>query len=359
MRNRRALPPLQLPPLTLNGFLQPHRNNLPRRQISKKRTQVIQPPSPLSSASSTPATKFTSEQSQNLSASSWAQDSCLQEVNRNSGIFVAFSQEEFQAQNTPGEFSTIFCGHDSSLRSSPSSSCPDCSSVDKTCVSSDKHFLCNQKTCTTPSSVATCVQTTIQPDFSDFAAVVHMYHHGACGHAKLPSTPKPIHEILISIHDRDDGTPNLTLEQFSRARVFFHPFIRPPPPSKPTSDRPHPRHGTASTKPASSHLHSKVLILAPRSLAADALSLAAGLVCYSGLSVARSEGGQEDTEIDIAAAGDIDGPLKDEDRATAVHALFMRLHDFEHDDGLGLRDEWRGAISRSGMDVIGDWLGSC
>ena len=48
---------------------------------------------------------------------------------------------------------------------------------------------------------------------------------------------------------------------------------------------------------------------------------------------------------------------KDEDRATTVHALFMRLHDFEGgEDGIGLKDEWRGVVSRSGMDVVGGWV---
>jgi hypothetical protein len=43
------------------------------------------------------------------------------------------------------------------------------------------------------------------------------------------------------------------------------------------------------------------------------------------------------------------------DRDTLVHALFMRLHDFDPDDDDGLKDEWRGAVSRSGMDVVWAW----
>jgi NADPH-dependent glutamate synthase beta subunit-like oxidoreductase len=62
----------------------------------------------------------------------------------------------------------------------------------------------------------------------------------------------------------------------------------------------------------------------------------------------RSEGDDALQEMEAIATED--------DRVTAVHALFMRLHDYDDDDGQGLRDEWRGAVSRYGMDIIGSWV---
>jgi hypothetical protein len=71
----------------------------------------------------------------------------------------------------------------------------------------------------------------------------------------------------------------------------------------------------------------------------------------------------EEADVDILSGDDVDtlseeieaSLSSDEGRETPVHALLMRLHDLEP----GLKDEWRGLLSRSGMDVIGAWVAHC
>jgi len=93
----------------------------------------------------------------------------------------------------------------------------------------------------------------------------------------------------------------------------------------------------------------RVLITAPREHAVDALTVALGVSCARSdaiLTGGEEEGGAEEGDVD----------------AQCLHRILIRWHDLptevqgeykdEDDRGEGLRDEWRGLLSRDGIDYL-------
>ncbi|KAJ6509760.1 hypothetical protein DFH09DRAFT_1334082 [Mycena vulgaris] len=96
----------------------------------------------------------------------------------------------------------------------------------------------------------------------------------------------------------------------------------------------------------------RVLITAPRAHAVDALSV--GVCCI-----------RSDAEVTRFMDEDADDDVDGDADAERVHRLVMRWHDLpaedaEDDDGYdggGLKEEWRGLLSRDGMDYLAAVVG--
>ncbi|KAJ6596014.1 hypothetical protein B0H10DRAFT_2089147 [Mycena sp. CBHHK59/15] len=123
---------------------------------------------------------------------------------------------------------------------------------------------------------------------------------------------------VVAPGTRDDGVPCLSPAQLRAACAFL------------------------CGRKADAEGRGRVLITASRAHAVDALGLGVGVCC------AASAGGDADTH-----------PAD----AEHVHRLVMRLHDLpadddgdDGDDG-GLKDAWRGLLSRDGMDYVAAALG--
>ncbi|KAF9463525.1 hypothetical protein BDZ94DRAFT_1258460 [Collybia nuda] len=338
----RCAPSLSLaagqPTVAAKGFIQPHHSNLPRRHVRRN----VLPQKDISEAEVLEAHRRR-----------WAHTACLQEIGSSSGIFVAFSPKQQQAaaslvESTGSDHLTpLFTERIAELPSSSNEEEPPTSSgtTPRTSSSSDSSQV-SPPADNTPQ-LASEIDTSL---LSEFSAVVRI-HNAPC----MPFSPLPAHDITVPPYTKDDGTPHFTEAQFTDACAFLRSSITSS--SSLPLNRPHPRHGTHIQGPPQPQ--PKFLILAPKTHAVDALGLAAGWGCLSGLRLPSFEA-DEEADVDILSedtenARSVEGGVEFSggvDRRTPVHTLLMRLHDLDP----GLRDEWRGVASRDGMDILGDWV---
>ncbi|KAJ7314594.1 hypothetical protein DFH08DRAFT_894976 [Mycena albidolilacea] len=158
----------------------------------------------------------------------------------------------------------------------------------------------------------------INEDREEFGAVVRIQASSAGGETWCEEETGKVLRLVVARGARDDGVPCLEPAQLRAACAFVG------------------KHREGG---------SRVLITTPRERAVDALSV--GVCCATTISPDLEQ---------VNSNGDIDMDAEED-----VHQLLVRWHDLPTDDrdededgdhGGGLRDEWRGLLSRDGIEYL-------